>query len=480
MNRLYFQINLDKALALKQQDDERRAREAQQEAARQQKLRSLLDAKGVGNLSLTALQDKARTYKPAQVRLEPKVVQEIISCTLEEVATGQSDFPADTQGFISGMYLGDAITEYITRMVPAALIPYYQDVKYDVSEIVGLINRKLELVGRQIEVRRTTTPFSFKGYAGLHDDLIQGYLFGNKNAIDKDVYQFIKGPLDFNTMTVIRNYLRFRRTTLENELATNPAYAGYNRKKRDEFLADRMPTEPFICIEDSIHEFTPDYARMTAVERDKLVRLAVAIITQKVIKVSYKPFHLTDADDLEFHPHYIRKVGGKLLCYGYSRSIRWHKPKEYRLVNLVVSRILSIGTLTAPVMYQGAAANELDYNNSLFRDRMTFNAPGYNDDSDECVEVVLKVRKTIQAPGITRHPYERLLKEPLHHSQCICTDYPTDDRWGYLSIKVKDYMSIPPILLGMGSDLQVVAPAALRDVMKRRILEMAGLYTDDN
>lgn len=479
MNRLYFQINLEKAIALKQKDDERRAHEAEKEARHRKRLQSLLDASGVGDLSLAALHDNARPDKPAQVRLEPKVVQEIVCCTLEEVAAGQSDLPADAQGYISGIYLGDAITEYIQRMVPAALIPYYQDVRYDISEIVGLVNRKLELVGRQIEVRRSTTPFSFKGYAGLHDDLIQGYLFGNKNSIDKDVYQFIKGPLDFNTMTVIRNYLRFRRTTLENELATNPAYAGYSRKKQDEFLADHMPTEPFICIEDSIHEFTPDYARMTAVERDKLVKLAVAIITQKVIKVSYKPFHLTKADDLEFHPHYIRKVGGKLLCYGYSRSIRWHRPKEYRLVNLVVSRIVSIGTLTGTVRYQGAAANELDYNNSLFRDRMTFNAPGYNDDTDECVEVILKVRKTVQTPTFTRYPYERLLKEPLHHSQKVCTTYPEDAEWGYVSLQVKDCMAIPPILLGMGSDLQVVAPGTLRELMKRRILEMAGLYDDD-
>ena len=75
---------------------------------------------------------------------------------------------------------------------------------------------------------------------------------------------------------------------------------------------------------------------------------------------------------------------------------------------------------------------------------MTFNANIRNNDRFSPVKVILKIRKSYrtQPDGRMVYPFERILSEPLHHSQKICEDYPSDKNYGYISLNVSDYLYI--------------------------------------
>ena len=74
------------------------------------------------------------------------------------------------------------------------------------------------------------------------------------------------------------------------------------------------------------------------------------------------------------------------------------------------------------------------------------------------------------------YPFERILSEPLHHSQKICEDYPSDKNYGYISLNVSDYLYIKPILLSWGSYIEVVSPQDLREKMAEEVKLMVRNY----
>ena len=93
---------------------------------------------------------------------------------------------------------------------------------------------------------------------------------------------------------------------------------------------------------------------------------------------------------------------------------------------------------------------------------------------DTCTEVILKVRKKVETQGNPKMPFQRIISEPIHHSQRILDR--EDDLFGYISIHVKDYMRMKPILLKWGCDIHVESPEILRHVMEGEVRRMAEMY----
>ena len=301
----------------------------------------------------------------------------------------------------------------------------------------------------------------------------------NKNAspVEKDVYAFIKGTMNFDLMASIRNQMNM---IAENEwidyLALNPK-AIANKKAQADYKAQFKPKEPFICIESSKYEFTEEYEDRIKKQRKIFKDIADAIIQERAVRVTYQAHHYNQPDELEFSPHYIREVRGKLMVYGQSRSIKYHAKDQYTIVNLVVDRIEDVNEFddTENVKYYSAAELGLDYNKTLFYNRMTFDMPGFPGMTDVCTRVLLKVRKEVQTPGKPKMPYKRIIAEPLHHSQVALTEL-EEDEFGYISIFITDYMFIKPLLLPYGSDIAVVEPKELLDEMAKEIKKMAAMY----
>ena len=107
---------------------------------------------------------------------------------------------------------------------------------------------------------------------------------------------------------------------------------------------------------------------------------------------------------------------------------------------------------------------------------MTYNAPKFNKEKDEPEEVVIKVRREIRTDTGYVKPFERILREPLHHSQTVAEDYGIDPEWGYIRLQLIDLMYITPILLTEGSKMEVLVPERLRNLMAQKVKELALLY----
>lgn len=300
---------------------------------------------------------------------------------------------------------------------------------------------------------------AYKGYMGLWERYQEAQKENDGTPIEKKVIGFVKGSLDFPTLREINNIYRKEKSEL---------------------------AEPFISIEESVYEFTPEYEEKTERERKLLLQLSEAIIRRKVLKVTYQAPHREEPDELEFHPQYIRRVGRKMMVYGESKSIA-HTTK-YILVNLVFSRIKGDVEVMKDKEYR---VPTVDYNGTFFADQMSFNAPALMEGT-EMETVVLRVRKERKMSGDkTVYPFKRLLEEPLHHSQQQVYPHTTsqgttyydtaapqveDKEYGYVSLRIKDYMYIAPMLLSWGENIEVMQPDKLRTRMAAEIANMATMY----
>lgn len=415
------------------------------------------------------------------LRLHPKLLQEIICFELQRIAIKPKREDMLVDGYVQPEKLRQAIINYIYLHIPEKYRPLFaiEPKTYKISEIVEGINRHLANIRKQVVMVKKSRRFVYKGYPTLHEDWIKGYLAGNKTSIDGAVFEFIKSPLNFDVLCRIRNTISVKRKAVLNELQ---AYNSQTTNKlvsaqqKNDFIARRMVTGPFISIEDSVFEFTPEYAKRSAVRSEYVMAIANAIITHRVLKISYQAHHYDVPDDIEFHPHYIRKVGNKCLIYGISRSIKYHAPNHYETVNLVLERIVGVTTDGVEnICYQSPAHNRLkldiDYE-QLFSSRISFNAHNYKAD-EETQTVLLKVIKKVETRGNARMPFKRICQEPLHHTQRVVDE---DETHGYVAFDVKDFWFAKPLLLPWGGDVEVLEPEALRGIMTYEIRKMARAY----
>lgn len=419
------------------------------------------------------------------LRLHPKLVQEIICFELERAAKHPTPKEKAADKFLEPKDLRQAIYNYIDQYIAPEYAQFFsmEDSTYKISEIVKGINRHLTNINKAITSKEVKRSFHFKGWEGLHEDWINGYLAGNKTSIDSGVFEFIKSPLNFEMLCRIRNIISVKRKAVLNELqAYNDQSVQCKRKKlatkqeKEDFIAERMVTKPFISIEDSVYEFTPDFQEYSKKSSDTLSAISNAIITHRVLKITYQAHHYDNPDDVEFHAHYIRKVGNKTLIYGISRSIKWHAPDHYETVNLVLERIVNVTTEgVEKVQYQSPKKNRLGYEidyEQLFSSRISFNAHNYRTD-EKTETILLKVVKEVKTRGNARKPFKRICQEPLHHTQQVVRE---DETHGYVSINVKDFYFAKPLLLPWGGDVEVVEPEALRGIMTYEIRKMALAY----
>lgn len=408
-------------------------------------------------------------------RMQPRILHLLICKILEEALDENSGIETVGDGFVSKVTLETLLIERQQNMVGEARKSFYTT-DYNAADLINKgINPKIKDMGREVLRKRLGKHACYKGYHGLTDDYNYSITMNRELPVDKGVFEFIKGTMDYNTMSAIRSRISFVADRAWQEFKReNPKYDTSTVKEK-EVKAMYKPHAPFICIEGSVYEFTPDYNVKVQRERELLLKFADAIINRKAVKVSYQALHYDKPDDLEFHTHYIRKVGNKLMIYGRSRSIAYHQPDQYTLVNLIVQRVVDVTDLDEEKHYYSAEELGLDYNNEVFLNRITFDAPGFLLDYDTCTEVILRVIKKIETTGNPRMPFQRILSEPLHHSQKVLEDR-GDEQYGYISIHVKDYMRMKPILLKWGSDVTVESPLELRQIMEDEVRRMATAY----
>ena len=430
---------------------------------------------------------RKKQIKIPPVQLDPQVKQEIVCMILDTDYILELDNDTvykDDKEYYTSEVIRDLIEKCISKIIlPEDMVetwmPFYAAAmpQYDIPEIIGSINKKLDLIDRSIDIKKDVSPHRYKGYDGLLSDFYQAGILSKKTPINEKPFQLTKGIITYNVMTVLRNSLDNRVKELELE---------YEDKKRrnklkkvitmDEYVIENMPSGPIICIENSIHNYVDNDDSVLKEIRKKIMKLAQAIIDRKVLLINYLSVGMGEEIDFEFHPHYIKQVGKRFICYGMSRLTGKQSEDGYKLVNIIISDIKKIEEHEILGDFQSEKLLGLDYNHEVFKDRMTYNAPKFNKEKDEPEEVVLKVRREIKTDTGYVKPYERILREPLHHSQEIAEDYGIDPEWGYIRLSLIDLMYITPILLTEGSKIEVLKPERLRNLMAQKVKELALLY----
>lgn len=404
-------------------------------------------------------------------RSDPQWLQQMVCRALEEALQPNSSLRTDSDGFVCAEELCSFLCQKQEEKAKRKKDGSRYETDYNVSE---LINKGIQVwigkLGKHIERRKVGKAFVYKGYAGLEQDYLEARVLMCNQPIEEDVLDFVKGAVSFSLLSAIRNRIKAIRKKIDEE---------EGKEKAKAWMQELTARGPFLCFEESVYEFTPEYKEKIAREQDLLLTLADAIIRRTPLAVLYKPFHYREADELEFHPHYIRRVGKKLMVYGFSKGRTGQT--AYRLVNLIFQRIVEIRPLEKPVSYRSAEAVGIDYNGSFFAHTATFNAVLLDADREQPKEVVLKVKKQrIGKPsGRIIRPFDRILAEPLHHSQEVCREMPEDKDYGYVHLFVSDWLYLKPILLAWGSSVEVLRPEELRLKLAEETREMLELYAED-
>lgn len=412
-------------------------------------------------------------------RLDTKDLHVIICETLEKALLPDSDIPNEN-GFVTRQVLLEALIERqkaILDQVPEDKKKKneHYDEEYNTTELIrkGIMPR-MKGQERQIECKKVGKGFIFKGFKGLTQDYLRSRTLNDKTPIDKESFELAKGLLNFSFIAALRN--RFN-LMAEEAISKEEKTKGkkLSAKEKGKIVKELWPKEPFICFEESVDEYTDQQKEQNRTEQQLLLVMAEAIIRRMPVRISYKPVKRDYNYEMVFHPHYIRRVQNKVTVYGMSR-IEGKEDQQYRLVNLILKRVVKVEEANGE-KYISAGDMELDYNGSFFKNTMTYNAQLETGGRENTTEVILKVRKQRKAlvNNRTIRTFERLKSEPLHHSQQVIPER-EDDEFGYLSLKINDYLYIKPILLKFGSDIEVVSPADLRDVMAQESALMAAVY----
>jgi len=404
-------------------------------------------------------------------RSDPQWLHQTICRALEEALQPNSGIRTDSEGFVCAEELCSYLCREQEKKVKKEKNCFKYETDYNVSELINKgIQGWISKLGKYIERRKVGKAFVYKGYAGLEQDYLDARTMMSHQPIEEDMLDFVKGAISFSLLSAIRNRIKTIRKKIDKE---------EGKEKAKVWMQELTARGPFLCFEESVYEFTPKYKEKVAREQNLLLTFADAIIRRIPLKVFYKPFHYREADELEFHPHYIRRVGKKLMVYGFSKNRSKHS--DYLLVNLIFQRIIEVKQLSKQVSYHSAEEAGIDYNGDFFANTATFNAVLLDADRKFPKEVVLKVRKKrIGKPsGRIIRPFDRILAEPLHHSQELCREMPEDKNYGYVRLFVSDWLYLKPILLAWGSSIEVLRPEELRLKLAEETREMLELYAED-
>lgn len=342
--------------------------------------------------------------------------------------------------------LKDKKTPYAELLQLADLLDHDEWVKLD--EVYGILENVCDLddlkgnhikrlkkiikdTGCQKSIK-TSTQKGVKGFEGLKDLCAN---WKRRYLIPESLIEFVTGNVNYDLLNLIQHEIQER---------------------------GKMDIKPFISIGNDDKS-----------QRDYILKFAEAIMEKKALYIEYEPFFMEDGktDLLEFSPEFIRRIGDqKWMVYGISKS---HFFGDEKYVNLVFNRIKEIrkgeGLIYKP--------SGIDYANQPFGHQVTFHA--IQPESAKLLDnVVIKVRKKKEGyqQNIPFYPFKRIQREPLHASQEVLKE---DEHYGYITIKVLDAVKLKPILLGWGSDLEVLQPESLRKVMLEEVDNMKKCYSSN-
>ena len=174
-----------------------------------------------------------------------------------------------------------------------------------------------------------------------------------------------------------------------------------------------------------------------------------AIINKKVLKLTYAPFGKDSFTD-NIYPYYLKQFNDR--WYLIAQAVGYDTFANYAL-----DRIESFEEIDMPYK-----ESEVDFE-EYFDDVIGVTVP----ERYEPVDVILSV---------SNNRYNYIKTKPLHLTQRKLSE---DKDYTRISINVKINKELIALLLSFGSDIEVLAPASLREEIAQKIHAMSGKYSND-
>ncbi|MBR1808455.1 MAG: WYL domain-containing protein [Paludibacteraceae bacterium] len=170
-----------------------------------------------------------------------------------------------------------------------------------------------------------------------------------------------------------------------------------------------------------------------------------AIVTKSVLNLRYKSFQSYKPAECEFHPYFLKQYDSRWFVFGL-------KMPQNEISNFALDCIESISQSIMPYIAQPA---NLNFNN-------------YFDDVVGVTVTKEPVRHIVIRVSGERYPY--IKNKPLHHTQ---HNY---DREMKITIDVRPNKELITMLLSLGSQIEVLEPQEVRDMMREHVRTMNRFY----
>ena len=172
-----------------------------------------------------------------------------------------------------------------------------------------------------------------------------------------------------------------------------------------------------------------------------------AIVNKKVLTLSYQSFKAPKPVSQEVHPYYLKQYNNRWFLFGLTTT------PQKQITNFALDRIVTIGYTLTPYIDK---PEDLDFD-EYFDDVIGVTIP----------RGVSKEKIVMRFAG-DRYPY--IKNKPLHSSQ---HNY---DKEMKISIEVIPNKELIALLLSFGSQVEVLEPQSVRDMMKEHVRTMNRFY----
>jgi len=170
-----------------------------------------------------------------------------------------------------------------------------------------------------------------------------------------------------------------------------------------------------------------------------------AIITKSALNVRYKSFQSPKPIECEFHPYFLKQYNSRWFVFGLNM------PRNV-ISNFALDRIEAVSQSIMPYIEK---PEDLDFNE-------------YFDDVVGVTVTKEPIRHIVMRVAGERYPY--IKNKPLHPSQ---HNY---DKEMKVSIDVRPNKELISLLLSFGSQIEVLEPQEVRDMMREHVKTMNRFY----
>lgn len=168
-----------------------------------------------------------------------------------------------------------------------------------------------------------------------------------------------------------------------------------------------------------------------------------AIYNERVLKITYKPFHREEPWTVIFHPYYLKQYNNRWFLFGLNNA-DCQKP---RIMNLALDRIQQIEE-TDTMYFPNNIFTPVDY----FEDII-----GVSRTDEDLIHIELLF-------SLNRAPY--VLTKPIHGSQ---TKLQLDDKGLLISIDVIPNNELDALILSYGENVKVISPRSYQERIAEKL-----------